>query len=222
MRKRELLIQDILRWAEVYRDKTGRWPTRSTPGPTGMLGLTWSAIDRALRVGGRGLPGGSSLARLLAEQKGARNRVSLPELTEEQIVRWAEAYQQQQGKWPTENSGLIPGSGGETWAAIDAALRQGSRGLPKGSSLPRLLAARCGLRNQKDLPPLDLATILGWIDAHKARTGKWPNYYCGAVVEAPGETWLGIHRRWCRVDGVCRAAPRWPGCWSSSAACGTS
>ena len=39
---------------------------------TAWSGENWQAIDRALRAGSRGLPGGSSLAMLLDEQRGPR------------------------------------------------------------------------------------------------------------------------------------------------------
>lgn len=43
-----------------------------------MTGMdeTWSGISNALRVTGRGLPGGSSLAKLLATHRGSIERVS--------------------------------------------------------------------------------------------------------------------------------------------------
>jgi hypothetical protein len=38
------------------------------------LGQTWLALDSALRNGHRGLPGGDSLARLLARERGVQRR----------------------------------------------------------------------------------------------------------------------------------------------------
>jgi len=60
-----------------------------TGGPVeaGPLGTTWRQIDNALRLGLRGLPGGSSLAQLLAHRRGYRNVRALPPLTEELILR---------------------------------------------------------------------------------------------------------------------------------------
>jgi hypothetical protein len=194
MRKSNITYEEILSWAESYRELSGQWPTKYCRAATGLLGLTWSAIDRALRVGGRGLRGGASLAQLLAERKGARNRVSRPLLFEEQIVIWAETQHQRTGEWPTENSGWILGSGGESWVGVDSALRKGYRGLPGGSSLPQLLAVRCGKRNIGDLPSLPRSAILEWADAYLQSTGKWPTYRSGPVEEAPGETWLAIHQ----------------------------
>src|SRR5262245_35930304 len=52
--------------------------------------------------------------------------------------------------------------------ACDAALRLGLRGLPGGSSLARLLAARRGVRNHLDLPPLTVTKVLAWADRYRA------------------------------------------------------
>lgn len=104
----------ILAWADAHYKRTRKWPTKWTSDsvPTAP-GETWTNLDAALRVGNRGLPGGSSLARLLAEERGYRNRQALPALSEEQILAWADAYHQQHGHWPKGSSGRIPRSGGE-------------------------------------------------------------------------------------------------------------
>jgi hypothetical protein len=39
---------------------------------------------------------------------------------------------------------------------------------------------------------LTVQQILGWADAHRARTGRWPNPNSGPVLDAPGETWAHI------------------------------
>jgi hypothetical protein len=41
-------------------------------------------------------------------------------------------------------------------------------------------------------PPLTIRAILGWADAHFARTGRWPSRESGAVEDAPGENWAAI------------------------------
>ena len=65
-----------------------------------------------------------------------------------QILAWADAHFEQTGRWPAVKSGPIAQASGETCAAIDAALRMGSRGLRGGSSLGRLLAKQRGVRNR--------------------------------------------------------------------------
>jgi hypothetical protein len=105
----------------------------------GAAGETWKGLDLALRFGHRGLPGGTSLAVLLAQRAGARNRAGLPALSEGRVVAWAEAHRRRTGRWPGRGSGAVAGAGGETWGAVDQALRAGYRGLPGGSSLAGLL-----------------------------------------------------------------------------------
>jgi len=181
--------EQILAWADAHHRQTGAWPTSGFGRVPNVPFERWSAINTALGKGCRGLPGGSSLAQLLAERRGARHRLGLTPLSEEQILGWADVFHQQNGKWPTEDSGLIPDSGGETWRAVDCALRSGKRGLPGGTSLPRLLAGARGVRNKTSLPELDVPTILGWADSHFQRTGDWPRVLSGSIPEAPAENW---------------------------------
>src|SRR5262249_25556145 len=74
LRRRPLDISEILRWADACQAATGRWPTNKSGAVAGAIGETWSGIDASLQQGTRGLPGGSSLARLLAERRSVRNR----------------------------------------------------------------------------------------------------------------------------------------------------
>jgi hypothetical protein len=60
-------------------------------------------------------------------------------LTVAQVLAWADAHCQGNGAWPTTRSGPVAEARGETWQAVDQALRLGLRGLPGGDSLPRLL-----------------------------------------------------------------------------------
>jgi hypothetical protein len=192
MRRRPLTIEEILRSADAYRHITGRWPTKNTGVITDQRGETWAGVDHALWKGLRGLPGGSSLAQLLARERGARNIQQLPGLTEGQILAWADDYHEREGKWPTRMSGHVPDSGGESWLAVNHALIYGRRGLPGGMSLARLLARRRGVRNRKALRRMTEGQILGWADAHHARTGSWPTAGSGPVADAPGETWRAV------------------------------
>jgi hypothetical protein len=63
-----------------------------------------------------------------------------PRLTVAQILAWADAHQARTGRWPSATSGPVGEAPGETWQAINQALRGGWRGLPAGDSLVRLLA----------------------------------------------------------------------------------
>jgi hypothetical protein len=103
------------------------------------LGETWGAVNRALARGGRGLPAGSSLARLLEGRRGRRNQAHAPPLDPGQILRWADAHFRRTNRWPCATTGLVPDAPGETWGAVASALWAGHRGLPGGDTLARLL-----------------------------------------------------------------------------------
>src|SRR5205807_219734 len=117
----------------------------------------------------------------------------LPDLSERLILRWADAHHRRTSRWPTEESGPLPDAPGEVWGNIDMALRAGGRGLPGGSSLPRLLEEKRGVRNRARLDRLTVPRILAWADAHHRRTGRWPSYDSGPIADAPGETWRAVH-----------------------------
>ncbi|MEX2119722.1 MAG: hypothetical protein WD847_09015 [Pirellulales bacterium] len=187
-----LHIAQILAWADAWFERTGRWPMARSGHIPETAGETWNSVNQALSQGFRGLPGGSSLRRLLARHRGVRNKCMLPRLSIEQILEWADAWFERTGRWPEAESGYIPGTTGEKWMHVEIALRQGSRGLPGGSSLARLLAEQRGKRNRRALPPYSMRQILAWADAHHARTGRWPNSHSGPIREAPGETWQAV------------------------------
>jgi hypothetical protein len=65
----------ILGWADAHHARTGAWPgSGSGPVPEGPAGETWRRVDNALRLGLRGLAGGSSLAQLLEQERGVPAR----------------------------------------------------------------------------------------------------------------------------------------------------
>src|SRR5438094_729721 len=86
----DLEIEQILAWADAHHARTGRWPTAEAGPIADAPGETWNALDKALKKGGRGLPGGSSLACLLEERRDVPHRLHLPRLSIEQILRWAD------------------------------------------------------------------------------------------------------------------------------------
>jgi hypothetical protein len=137
-----LTVEQILRWADALRRRTGSWPgLHSGPIPDAG-GDTWAAVDAALRHGFRGLPGGGSLARLLADRRAPRGGKRPGRLTLKKVRAWAEAHLGRSGLWPDRRSEDVAEAPGETWEAIEEALRRGLRGLRGGSSLERLLAER--------------------------------------------------------------------------------
>src|SRR5438128_752055 len=52
-----------------------------------------------------------------------------PALSVSQILAWADTYRERTGNWPKKTSGRIGGALGDTWTAVEMALRYGCRGL---------------------------------------------------------------------------------------------
>jgi hypothetical protein len=196
-----LSVREILFWADLHEERTGAWPTGDSGPIEDAPGETWCAVDIALSHGQRGLPGGSSLALLLAERRQRRHRHRVPPLTLAQILRWADAHRAHTGAWPVSTSGVIPDAGGETWHSVDKALRHGRRGVPGDLSLAQLLADQRAVRNRLDLPRLTIKQVLLWADAHWRRTGKWPKASSGPIFCSGGETWR-------RIDNALRQGNR--------------
>lgn len=193
-----LSVRRILQWADAHFRLTGRWPQQKS-GPIAGTEETWSAVDRALATGTRGISHKTTLASLLQERRKVRNVRALPALSLKLILDWADSHVARTGKWPQQRSGAVYGTD-EKWSSINAALANGGRGLRGGSSLANLLWQHRGKRNTTRLPPLSEKRILIWADAFKAKTGVWPRRDSGPV---PGsiETWSGI-------DGSLRAGRR--------------
>ncbi len=187
-----LSIRRILAWADAHFEQTGQWPKADSGPIVQVPGETWSAVHGALKHGARGLPGGSSLVRLLAKHRGVRNMVHPPRLTVRRILAWADAHFKQTGRWPRAESGPIAQGPGENWSKINIALRTGLRGLPGGSSLARLLARRRAVPIREWPPRSTYQQILAWADAQYAQTGRWPWARSGPVAAAPGENWFAL------------------------------
>jgi hypothetical protein len=87
-----LTVEQILAWADEPHARTGQWP-RERSGPVAAApGEKWCNIGVALAEGFRGLPGGDSLARLLARERGAINPKGRPHLSHGKIRTWAAAH----------------------------------------------------------------------------------------------------------------------------------
>jgi hypothetical protein len=202
-----LTEEQILAWADAHHARTGRWPKARSGPVVEAPGENWMRVHKALKQGRRGLPGDSSLARLLHQRRGTRycNARNRPPLTIPQVLSWADAHHARTGRWPTVDSGPIPEAPDENWRAVNTTLYLGGRGLPGGSSLSRLFARERGAQDPRRRPPLTIPQILAWVDAHHARTGRWPTADSGPIPEAPGETWRLVDRRlysgWCGLPG---------------------
>lgn len=181
---------------------TGRWPsckdfTTITYGP--LKGESFGTIDKHLRDGGRGLPGGSSLYQLL-EEHGLG-----PKITEDDILDAAKFHFFQvkadmgQGKWPSSSDKTEITSGpleGKTWKGIDTALRRGYFGLPSGTTLSKFLKAH-GCHNMLDPRDVVQAAQLHFEETkRKTGRGKWPSSKDNNMIKSgplKGEKWSSVH-----------------------------
>src|SRR5262249_48993125 len=64
----------VVRWAWAHYRRHGRWPTAEAGRVGGAPGGAGEAVRLALGAGMRGLPGGSSLAKLVGRLKGRAAR----------------------------------------------------------------------------------------------------------------------------------------------------
>jgi hypothetical protein len=78
--------EQILGWAKGHFGREGRWPVYKSGSIKAAPGETRASVDFALRYGKRGLPGGSSLAKLLA------NRVSTKAKPLNELATTAEVF----------------------------------------------------------------------------------------------------------------------------------
>src|SRR5262249_13734061 len=138
--------------------------------------------------GHRGLPGGTSLARLLAQHRGKRNPKALPRLSLARILAWADAHSSATGRWPSGRSGPVRDAPGEDWAAINQALIRAHGGRRGGPWLARLLAGPRPSKRRR----LTLARIRAWAEAQHRATGRWPDAQAGPVRDVTGEAWGAI------------------------------
>jgi hypothetical protein len=100
-------------------------------------------------------------------------------LTEEQILAWVDGHHDRTGEWPKQYSGPVHDAPQETWAGINAALREGLRSLPSGSSLAQLLFEKRGVRTWASAPDLSRSQIRQWLAEHYERTGEYPSKQSG-------------------------------------------
>lgn len=195
----------ILDWIKQYIDVHGKKPNRTSgiiePVSEEYKGITWTIINTALEVGTRGLPGGSSLAKLIDNKMGIANPMNLPSLNEELIINWVTQFINTHKEKPLRSSGVIEFASadhkGITWLAVDSALKRGRRGISGKSSLASLIAKTFSFKNHMNLSPLTEEMIVGWVTQYIDIRGEKPTQNSGIldfVSEAyKGITWLAIN-----------------------------
>ena len=184
----ELTVEQVLAWADDQREATGLWPVEKGGPVRSAPEETWEAISSALARGDRGLPGGSSLARLLADHRGARNPKDLPRLTIEQILTWADAHRACDG--PLANGPIRPGGRG-IGGNLGGRQHGPFQGLPRP---PRRLDAG---PPAGEAPAGATAAAVTAEDPHLGPHPprghrRWPDAHAGPVAGIPEETWSAV------------------------------
>jgi len=186
-------IDQILQWADLHFESHGAYPITTDGIIEAAPSEKWSSVDSALQTGNRGLPGGTTLSRLLHERRGKYYQASLPRLTEEQILGWMDEHYARTGEWPTLDSGVVQACPSENWHAVDGGLYKGLRGLPGKTSLTRLAILHRGRPDLSASEPLTREMIAQWIVAHTSRHGQYPTRNSGPVEDAEGELWITLN-----------------------------
>jgi hypothetical protein len=192
-RRPSLTIELILAWADAHYWCTSSWPNSRSGPVQDAPGETWWNINVVLLRGYRGLPGGDSLSRLLARERGRCGPRGKPPLRVAQILTLADAYRRRTGRWPGVDTGPVHEMPELTWRAINLALYSGYRGLPGGDSLAQLLARRRGRTSYRAKRRLRIGQVLAWARAYRARRGRWPHAASGRIAEAPDLTWMAVN-----------------------------
>ena len=182
-KKSPLSVEIIVEAAVQFHARTSEWPTQLTKerileGP--LKDMAWSAINAALRVGSRGLPGGSSLPIELEIAGHRKNQKKHGDISLEQILKAAVQFHARTSEWPSRaTKERIPDGALKdmTWLAINSALRDGSRGLPRGSSLADELEIAGHKKNQHKQADITVEQIEEAAVQFHGNTGKWPSCY---------------------------------------------
>jgi hypothetical protein len=188
-----LTVTGILAWADDFHASRGRWPKYNDGHIPGTADQTWAAANMALSRGNRGLPGGTTLAKLLLEHRGRRHYHLTAKLTVAQILAWTDAHHTRTGDWPgAHHIEQIPNAPeGTTWVAVALALQRGKRGLRGKTSLAKPLQRHRGVRNRLAAPDFTEQMVLAWANRHHEETGEWPKYPDGSIA-GTGETWTAV------------------------------
>jgi hypothetical protein len=198
---RRMTEKKIARWARAFYKTHRRWPTRSAGAIPGTP-FTWCAVSVALGRGLHGLPGGTTLPRVL-EALGARNIGRLLPLTDARVARWARKFRRKHGRWPKKTDGQIDGAPkGDTWKRVGASIVQGRRGIKRRTSLAKFLSEVCGAPPPSVRRPLTIAPIVKRAREYQRKHGSWPTE---ASVD-PQLTKIG--ETWHRYDRALRAGSR--------------
>ncbi len=146
--------------------------------------------------GRRNFPEKITIIDFLKRERNAYYITKREDLTLDRIWEWAQEHFEENGKWPTQYSGVVASKPDETWRNINSAFGKGSRGLSSEYSVARLIKERAGL--DKDIP---ISELLKWCDNHFKEKGKYPRCTQDIIPNSGG-------LRWKQLDSLMRSGSR--------------
>ena len=191
-RANKMLTEDLIwGWMKLYFITNGKYPSVKT-NESPETGEEWRNIDSSLRIGNRGLRGGSSIAMLKSQRTGVKSVRRTSMLKESIVFRWMKRYCKEKGHWPRQSSMELSPEG-STWCSVNSALQVGVRGLAGGSSLKKLRLKFNGL----DKPQLTEDNIFEWMKEYFEENQKWPLADSKETIH--GRSWRYINK--CLKEG---------------------
>ena len=197
------------------RERTGKWPTKTSGPIPEAPGESWNAVTAALREGLRGLPGGSSLALLLAEKRGVRQRLDPTEPHHPASPGLAGRFPRAVGLLAQFEVGPDPRSSRRNVACDQLALRARIAGIGRGAFVSQVDGGGAGCTEPRQPPPVvpQKASLLGPSPTISERESG------PRKILAPSLTALGKRGvPWTRLYGPaaegCRGQSSFPGFWT--------
>jgi hypothetical protein len=217
--KTNLTIKKIVAYATDHFCRTGEVPHALTGQIEGTHSDTWANIEHALRNGGRGFAGGSSLQAIFdeffpVEEReailAAKDRADVEALADgSALVRnvTAKPSGEANGDLAHATAPIVTDVGDPTVEPLqdrqisdrDATTQKPKRLATKkqavrsDETLSTTIKGKGG-RRKLDFSGLDLETVLSWIDHHKKVEGYYPLSGSGKVSDDSPYTWSGIDK----------------------------
>lgn len=188
---KKLTESSILDLARKHFASTGKWPTSYSPWIFGDSD-NWNAIDVALRVGHRGLLGGSSLSNLLHINGCKLNRTKLKIPSLSSILEAADKFYEKFGDYPKKSSGVDDLFSKINWHTINNKLKRGLISGTKSTSLAELWEEHFNRRNVGKLDDLSEKQVLNWCEEFYKINGKYPTNRSNSIPSMGSETFMSI------------------------------
>lgn len=184
----ELTREKIEAAGKVFFARTGNWPTKRSEDATSDFGRpeTWRAVDESLRLGLRGLSGGSSVAQVF---------VSKTDTDDDLIVSAVQEFVAEKGKPPGSKDKLPVFTTprcpeGSTLSAISR--RRMKQGLGSVHDLLRDRGLALLVTHEEYVTEVAISSVESAILSFRRETGRWPSQLSGDATAYFGFCWSWV------------------------------